>query len=382
MATRTIGNRTDPGYHERYQIVDFQKLLADIGANPGARDGWFANKTYVALQRVEEHGTKGELIDAKGNKVVLEEKDRLKGHRNGIGDAPIIEFMKRITGQGHKVPSSGKTVKKGDKGEIVEEINIRLAGFGGGVPTDTFDETTEKKVRQFQNDYMKMDKPTGEVDDETAKAIDAFGEKYLIDFSQLKCNCQECLGFGLGKHKEMFAGDEVYNKYEYPGIHRSLLWGIRGLMFYLESENNPCLKIYRIDSGYRCHINNSHHINPITKAPRTSTNHMGKAADLHIATKDNAQTWHRPTNEAVNLKLCNKVRDACQKMLNAQINWDGLNRFSLEPAESKTKNAATAPTWVHIDVRKFDRNKYLQDRFFCKDANKLNGKQLTLIMGG
>jgi hypothetical protein len=51
---------------------------------------------------------------------------------------------------------SGNTLlfKKGDKHEIIREINIRLAGFGGNVPTDEFTERTENMIKQFQRDYM------------------------------------------------------------------------------------------------------------------------------------------------------------------------------------------------------------------------------------
>uniref|UniRef100_A0AAU6WTE9 Peptidoglycan-binding protein n=1 Tax=Chryseobacterium endophyticum TaxID=1854762 RepID=A0AAU6WTE9_9FLAO len=43
-------------------------------------------------------------------------------------------------------------IKKGDKNELIREINIRLAGFGGNVPTDEFTDRTEKMVKQFQRD--------------------------------------------------------------------------------------------------------------------------------------------------------------------------------------------------------------------------------------
>ena len=40
----------------------------------------------------------------------------------------------------------------------MKQINIRLAGFGGNVPTDEFDDRTEKTIKQFQRDYMQKDK--------------------------------------------------------------------------------------------------------------------------------------------------------------------------------------------------------------------------------
>ncbi|OCG54146.1 hypothetical protein A9G36_08845 [Gilliamella sp. Choc6-1] len=80
--------------------------------------------------------------------------------------------------------------KKGDKHEIIREINIRLAGFGGNVPTDEFTDRTENMIKQFQRDYMKTDE-TGVVDLEVIKAIDEFQEEYPIEtyFAQAKCKC-------------------------------------------------------------------------------------------------------------------------------------------------------------------------------------------------
>jgi hypothetical protein len=64
-------------------------------------------------------------------------------------------------------------IKLGDKNELVREINIRLAGFGGNVPTDEFTDRTEKMVKQFQKDYMKVPE-TGKVCGNTLRAIDEF----------------------------------------------------------------------------------------------------------------------------------------------------------------------------------------------------------------
>jgi Putative peptidoglycan binding domain. len=67
--------------------------------------------------------------------------------------------------------------EKGDKHEIIREINIRLAGFGGNVPTDEFTDRTEKMIKQFQRDYMEVEE-TGVVDMDVIKAIDDFSYKY------------------------------------------------------------------------------------------------------------------------------------------------------------------------------------------------------------
>jgi hypothetical protein len=79
--------------------------------------------------------------------------------------------------------------RRSDKGKAVLEINIRLAGFGGLLPEEEFTERTEKGVKQFQKDYMKMANPTGVADYETLEKIDEFCGKYKFKFDELKCKC-------------------------------------------------------------------------------------------------------------------------------------------------------------------------------------------------
>jgi hypothetical protein len=64
------------------------------------------------------------------------------------------------------------------KSELIREINIRLAGFGGNVPTDEFTTHTEKMIKQFQRDYMKVPE-TGKICGNVLKAIDDFSNKWL-----------------------------------------------------------------------------------------------------------------------------------------------------------------------------------------------------------
>ncbi|MCP5774729.1 peptidoglycan-binding protein, partial [Klebsiella pneumoniae] len=40
------------------------------------------------------------------------------------------------------------------KSELIREVNIRLAGFGGALPTDEFTPLTAECIKQFQRDYM------------------------------------------------------------------------------------------------------------------------------------------------------------------------------------------------------------------------------------
>ncbi len=120
--------------------------------------------------------------------------------------------------------------------------------------------------------------PTGTICGDTLKAIDEFGEKYTFPFKEIKCKCGICSGFGKGRNheeKEDSKIKEMYRKYEYPGIHRSLLWGYKASLFYLQKESLLGYEAHSINSGYRCHDHD------IYKEYKT-TNHCGKAIDITI----------------------------------------------------------------------------------------------------
>ncbi|WP_375604886.1 peptidoglycan-binding protein [Flavobacterium davisii] len=136
-------------------------------------------------------------------------------------------------------------LKKGDKSELIREINIRLAGFGGNVPTDEFTDRTEKMIKQFQRDYIKVPE-TGKFCGNVLRAIDDFSIKFDIGttfWNQLKCSCKtkgqettsklrkikeknKCNDFGDHTGKGTYKDTphvEANHNYEYPGIHRSKL---------------------------------------------------------------------------------------------------------------------------------------------------------------
>lgn len=93
----------------------------------------------------------------------------------------------------------GACIKVGDKGPLVEEINIRLTGFGGtasgSIPLNIFTNKTKAAVMQFQTDYMGT-VATGKVCGPTLAAIDAFRIQFPIDIAIMKCRCNHCSGFG------------------------------------------------------------------------------------------------------------------------------------------------------------------------------------------
>lgn len=277
-------------------------------------------------------------------------------------------------------------IKKGDKNELVREINIRLAGFGGNVPTDEFTDRTEKMIKQFQRDYMKVPE-TGKVCGNVLRAIDEFSRNFDISASlwnQLKCSCStkgkkarsklrgieelnNCDGFGDGTGKNTYKNDvknEAYHKYEYPGIHRSLLFGFKALQFYFSKQTT--YKIDSFSSGYRCRFKNY-----------TTTNHQGKAMDIQFS----KGTWAIRNAVKKNLVELRKIRDHIFiKYLGAQKEWPDPNLYSIEPIDLlyTPKGALRYDhtfSWIHMDVRKFDAV-YLDDKYFCKNLTALNGKPI------
>lgn len=248
-------------------------------------------------------------------------------------------------------------IKKGDKNELVREINIRLAGFGGNVPTDEFTDRTENMVKQFQKDYMSAPQ-TGMVCGNVLRAIDQFQARYTIDFTEIECKCSTCSGFGDGSNKGLYLKNqavEARHRYEYPGVHRSLVWALRSVKFYLAKDGRYSFN--KVNSGYRCRFHDEYKKKP-------TTNHMGKALDLHFNDK-NGRT--RSVSDIETIR-----KDIFNKYLGAKWDWKPgqQNIFNLE------STAVGATTWVHYDVREFDAV-YLEDRFFVKDNNALNGKSIV-----
>jgi hypothetical protein len=240
------------------------------------------------------------------------------------------------------------TLQKGSEGGDVVELQMRLAGFRGTVPDGDFGPGTELQVVKFQQDYMKEAAPNGVVEPETFAAIDRFAAEYPFDFDDLACPCGICDGFGQGRFGNAYRPGqpnvERFHLYEYPGIHRMLLWAVRALEFYLPQYD------FAINSGYRCAENNK-------QKGRTSTNHHGKAIDLDVPLGPGE-------DEQDDERRCDAVRGLVVEHGAAQIGWSARNRKSLEPSN-------IAPKWVHYDVRSYDR-KYLVDEYFSMTLERLD----------
>ena len=244
-----------------------------------------------------------------------------------------------------------RELKRGCKGPDVAELQTRLAGFRGTVPDSGFGPLTELQVLCFQRDYMKLPAPTGIADRATLRATDRLARDYPFDFKALRCPCGQCGGFGRGRFKGRYRDGqpraEQYHLYEYPGIHRLLLWAVRAVFHYLPEHR------FVISSGYRCGIHNS-------AKQRTSTNHHGKAIDFVIARKPGESGRD-------DMIKCEAARARIAAVTGAQIGWSAPNCKALE-------SSSIAPTWIHYDVRCFEP-KYLADEAFCTTLAGLNNRR-------
>lgn len=251
--------------------------------------------------------------------------------------------------------------------ELIREVNIRLAGFGGALPTDQFTELTAKCIKQFQRDYMGVPE-TGKICGSLIVSLDKFRDEYGITnfFDSMKCPCGKCSGFGKGRNGTFTFESYVKKTKSYilvqrtltepAGMHRSLIWGLKAMMFYFHKMENPKgYKIVGISSGYRCVDNN-------LKKRRATTNHLGTALDLVV--------FNKQKQTITNNELENHVRKEwfC-KYLNATLGWSA-NKFGLE------RLSDGADTWVHLDVREYS-NEYKMAKIFSNTKDGLNGDYLV-----
>lgn len=244
-------------------------------------------------------------------------------------------------------------ISKGQS-ELIREVNIRLAGFGGALPTDEFTPLTAQCIKQFQRDYMGVPE-TGKICGSVLVALDKFYYEYPITnfMAKASCPCGECSGYGMNRRNTK-SGFNTAN--EYPGLHRSLIWILKALNFYLKNEFKPKgLEVAYIESGYRCIDDNK-------KKGRTTVNHMGLALDIHI--KKNGKR----TKAIEDIEFVRKEIMAVKMGASEERSSD---KIYLEPTKFKS-GANGATTWIHFDVTKFS-NIYREDIYFKRKLTELNG---------
>lgn len=253
----------------------------------------------------------------------------------------------------------------GMSGALIEEVNIRLTGFGGSVKTDAeidkFTNHTELAVKKFQRDYMDVH-DTGRVCGDVLSALDEFALKFPIYIDQMKCRCGSCGGFG-----QRLRSSESVNIYdgrgkpilglEFPGIHRGLAWLFRSALFYTSVKDKTLgYNFLKISSGYRCWHDNKMN-------GRKTHNHMGNALDLQFSHGKSA-------TRCTGLALDSLRKSIFIDRLGANMGWNIDYSASLETA----KQGATS--WVHVDVRQFS-DLYKQERHYAGTQFSLDGERVV-----
>ncbi|MES2049053.1 MAG: LysM peptidoglycan-binding domain-containing protein [Pseudomonadota bacterium] len=257
-------------------------------------------------------------------------------------------------------------IKLGDTGALIEEINIRLTGFGNTISAtkkwNEYTPKTEIAVKQFQRDYMGVSE-TGKVCGAVLIALDDFLKKHPVKLADMQCQCGKCKGFGNGYDDstkvEMYkTKNEAYLGTEFPGIHRGLIWAFRAALFYTQvKDKNLEYSFLKVSSGYRCWNDNKLH-------GRKTINHMGNALDLQF-------------KKGKEVKRCegrdvDKLRENIfVKRLGAQMGWHS-NTLALESADDG------ATSWVHVDVREF-ASEYKQDRYYATTQSSCDGDLLVEV---
>jgi len=250
-------------------------------------------------------------------------------------------------------------ISKGQS-ELIREVNIRLAGFGGALPTDEFTPLTAQCIKQFQRDYMGVPE-TGKICGSVLVALDNFYYEYPIAnfIAKASCPCGECSGYGRNR-RNIKSGFNAAN--EYPGLHRSLIWILKALNFYLKNEfKSKGLEVAYIESGYRCIDDNK-------RKGRTTVNHMGLALDIHIK-KNGKRTKAIEDVEFIRKEIMTVKMGASEER--------SSDKIYLEPTKFKS-GANGATTWVHFDVTRFS-SIYFNDEYFKKEIKDLNGKPIVEI---
>lgn len=296
---------------------------------------------------------------------VYEEKKKALGEIVGSVKIPTLGDRSQDSGTPktnvtNLCKTSPQCIDKGNS-ELIREVNIRLAGFGGALPTDEFTELTAKCIRQFQQDYMGV-QPTGKICGSVLMALDKFYNEYSIkDFvAKIRCPCGSCSGYGNNIRGKK-SGLNIAN--EYPGIHRSLIGILKALNFYLKNEfKEKKMDVAYIESGYRCTVRN-------VQQDRTTVNHMGLALDIHF-NKNGKRTRELSDMEFIRKKvIAVKMSGTEDRTAN--------NKIYLEPKVFNNGDEG-AVSWVHFDLTKLS-SQFFKDNFFKKTIEDLNGVKLVSL---
>ncbi len=295
-----------------------------------------------------------------------------------------------------------RTLKNGDSGEDVYELQVRLVAFAAKdkpVPCDgTFDANTEAALKRFCKlfalpEQAAADSRVYSALQDWAREMKPTMQAFLDGY---KCRCQAatgstltkmndfwtahvkgklpllsggsadgptCTGFGNGL-KEVALGEKdppwTYAgkkaQPENPGISKTLFWAVMGLLKIYETDE----KVPKIDvhNGYRC---NRDYLRVKYTVNNTAAmgNHVGCAVDFHLVAPSgvSARSYtqaHLAAYSQGAVKHCNNIRDDLQTFGVAEtLQATPRNRLRLEP-----RNLAT--TWVHLDSTVYEKQVYVR----------------------
>ena len=295
-------------------------------------------------------------------------------------------------------------------GRDVWELQIKLLGFGSGSDNDgigspyepmkvtgTFDMCTAHAVMRFQKALGL--KVTGIVDAATFATIDREAALYPLLPYEMKCPCVrgdndgpilckcekhdsagKCTtGFGKGRFAGTFLLDgttaaseqlDLYDKEEYDGIDKALLWAVRGLM------RRAAVRRAAISAGYRCWEDNYHHADELRWRHRKLTFHFGKALEFYhdgVCTRIGAK-WK---DDAI-CDECERIRAVALAKCGFQLGWQEPNRVSVSEGR-KDGPPPVAPFAVHVNtVRRLDREDDDYVKTYLDSVSPLYAGQPTL----
>jgi hypothetical protein len=251
-------------------------------------------------------------------------------------------------------------------GRDVWDLQIKLIGWGSGSDNDgigfpmmpvrvtgKFDAATRDAVKRFQT---ALNLPvTGVVDTAVFRAIDAEAALYPVLVNDLRCPCARgkntgeilcrcedhpqsgsgvCAGFGHARFagqylltgKQLADGThldsetlDVYDKQEYPGMDKAVIWAVRALM------RRANVNRIRVVEGYRCWHDNYHHYGKRRWIHRTGTFHFGKTVEFY----HDGTCQVPPPNPPAICNTCNAIRTIALNKCGFQPRWQEADRVSV-----------------------------------------------------
>lgn len=249
-------------------------------------------------------------------------------------------------------------------GRDVWELQIKLIAWGSGLDPDgigspnmpvvvngSFDRATRDAVMRFQH---AVNLPlTGIVDDATFAAIDLEAALWPVIVWDMRCPCADggnappircrcnqhpsdgvCAGFGNARFAGQFSLDgitqpdgtslaaehlDIYDKREYDGVDKALIWAVRGLM------RRANVRPIKVAVGYRCWQANYQATDSRRWQHRKSTFHLGKMVEFYV---DGTCAEYGQNQDAGPCRTCVDIRTIALTKCGFQERWQEPDRVT------------------------------------------------------